>query len=84
MFIEFQKKTKIKTKIDFFFLYFKNFKKLQNFHKISKLTYFIRLKKIEIFFQNFHRILRKFSKFQNLYIMNLIFFSKLVSLRFPI
>jgi hypothetical protein len=26
--------------------YFKNFKKLQNFHKISKLTYFIRLKKI--------------------------------------
>ena len=68
--------------------FFKNFniskisKKLQNFHKISKLTYFIRLKKKKI--QNFHRILRKFSKFQNLYIMNLIFFLKLVSLRFPI
>ena len=30
----------------FQFQYFKNFKKLQNFHKISKLTYFIRLKKI--------------------------------------
>ena len=27
------------------FLYFKKFKKLQNFHKISKLAYFIRLKK---------------------------------------
>ena len=36
---------------------------MQNFHKISKLTYFIRLKKIKKKFQNFHRILRKFSKF---------------------
>ena len=51
--------------------YFKNFKKLQNFHEISKLTYFIRLKKIQKKIQNFHRILIFFSKFQNLYIMNL-------------
>jgi hypothetical protein len=57
--------------------YFKNFKKLQNFHKISKLTYFIRFQKIKKKIQNFHRIWRKFSKFQNLYIMNLIFFLKI-------
>ena len=41
----------------------KNIKKLENVHKISKLTYFIRLKKIKKKIQNVHRILRKFSKF---------------------
>jgi hypothetical protein len=55
------------------YIFFQYFKKLQNFHKISKLTYFIRFQKIKKKF----KILRKFSKFQNLYIMNLIFFLKI-------
>ena len=87
IFYRISKKKKIKIENiskKFQFQYFKNFKKFENVHKISKLTYFIRLKKIKKKIQNFHRILRKFSKFQNLYIMNLIFFLKLVSLRFPI